>query len=157
MTRGELATMPGTKKKRPYAVISVLLLGFVFLVAFWVTFYTSGDVRVTSDESYLAFEKSFLLADAWLAVCCLFGATGLWIRREYGFLFGLLAASSSLFLGLMDVCFNLNAGIYFLDGWQVWLQVLINIYSLGGGVFVAVVLWVRRTDLLDDRTYRAEA
>jgi len=73
-------------------------------------YFTSGDVQVRHDEVYLAFENAFPLADAWMAFCALLGAIGLWQRRNWGFLFGLLAASSAIFLGLMAVLFNLQQG-----------------------------------------------
>ncbi|KPK44370.1 MAG: hypothetical protein AMK72_12135 [Planctomycetes bacterium SM23_25] len=134
--------------RRPVAVVGLLILGFLALVAYWVDFYAWGDVQVRGDKAYLTFQKAFALADAWLAVCSLAAAVGLLLRREWGFLFGLLAASSAIFLGLMDVCFNLNEGIYLLRGAAVWIEVAINVTCLSFGVFIIAVLWLRRADLL---------
>lgn len=123
-------------------------MAFLALVGYWVDFYARGDVQVRTDEVYLTFQKAFVLADGWLAVCSIIAAVGLWLRREWGFLFGLLGASSSIFLGLMDVCFNLNEGIYLLSGVQVWIEVAINVTTLSFGVFIITVLWLGRADLL---------
>ena len=134
--------------RRPILVIGVLVFGFLALVAYWSVFYTSGAVRARTDVVYLTFQKSFLLADAWLAACCAAGAVGLWRRREWGVLFGLLAASSSIFLGLMDVCFNLNERMYEQGGAAMWIETVINAATLALGVVIAAVLWSRRDRLL---------
>jgi hypothetical protein len=137
-----------TAGRRPVLVVGVLVFGFLALVAYWSVFYTSGAVQARTDVVYLTFQKSFLLADAWLAACCLAGAVGLWRRREWGFLFGLLAASSSIFLGLMDVCFNLNEGMYWRGGVEMWIETGINALNLTFGAVIAAVLWSRREGLL---------
>lgn len=137
-----------TASKRPVLVIGVLAFGFVALVAYWSVFYTSGAVQARTDVVYLTFQKSFLLADAWLAVCCAVGAIGLWRRRAWGVLFGLFAASSSIFLGLMDVCFNLNEAMYQRGGGAMWLETGINAANLTFGAVIAAVLWSRRHGLL---------
>jgi len=122
--------MKSTPKGLP-AISGLLLFAFFATVAYWVVFFTSGDVQVRSDEVYLAFERAFPLADAWMALCALAGAVGLWQRRAWGFLFGLLAASSAIFLGLLDVLFNRNQGIYALGGMETALEIAINLLTLG--------------------------
>jgi hypothetical protein len=137
-----------TAGRRPVLVIGVLVFGFLALVAYWSVFYTSGAVQTRTDVVYLTFQRSFLLADAWLAACCAAGAVGLWRRRGWGVLFGLLAASSSIFLGLMDVCFNLNEAMYQRGGGAMWIEIGINAANLTFGVVIAAVLWSRRDGLL---------
>ena len=137
-----------TAGRRPVLVIGVLVFGFLALVAYWSVFYTSGAVQARTDVVYLTFQRSFVLADAWLAACCAAGAVGLWRRREWGVLFGLLAASSSIFLGLMDVCFNLNEAMYQRGGGAMWIEIGINVANLTFGVVIAAVLWSRRNGLL---------
>ena len=100
-----------------------------------------------NDPIYLAFESSFPLADGWMALCALIGAIGLWRRKDWGFLFGLLLGSSSIFLGLMDVLFNLNEGNYALGGPEMAIEVAINLATLSLGTVVIVYLWRNRSKL----------
>lgn len=128
-------------------IIGLLLFTFAATLAYWIIYFTSGDVQVRHDEVYLAFENAFPLADSWMAICALLGAIGLWKKQNWGVLFGLLAASSAIFLGLMDVLFNLQQGIYAIGGVETALEVAINLLTLGLGPVIIVYLWKNRLAL----------
>jgi len=83
-----------------------------------------------------------------MSLCALLGAIGLWRGRSWGFLFALLAASSSIFLGLMDVTFNLNQGIYAIAGTETLIEILINLATLLLGPVIIVYLWKNRQQLI---------
>jgi hypothetical protein len=129
-------------------IITMLLFAFIATLAYWIVYFTSGDVQVRQDPVYIAFENSFPAADAWMGLCALIGAVGLWRRRSWGFLFGLLAASSMIFLGLMDVAFNLNEGIYAIGGSETVIEVAINLLCLTAGPVLIYYLWKNRSTLL---------
>jgi len=129
-------------------IIALLCFAFVATLAYWIVFFTSGDVQVRTDDVYIAFEKAFPPADAWMALCALLGAIGLWRGRSWGFLFALLAASSSIFLGLMDMTFNLNQGIYAIGGAETLIEILINLATLLLGPVIIIYLWKNRQQLL---------
>jgi hypothetical protein len=61
--------------------------------------------------------------------------------KKLGVLFGLLAASSAIFLGLMDVLFNLQQGIYAIGGVETTIEMAINLLTLGMGPVIIVYLW----------------
>jgi uncharacterized membrane protein (DUF2068 family) len=132
-----------------------LAAGYLALVAvatalYWVDFFTSGGVHVRDDAVYVAFEKAFPLADAWMAACSLLGAIGLWRRRAWGLLFGLLAGSAQVFLACMDVLFNVNEGNYAIASGAMAIEILINIGLLVGASLLIAFLWRRRTELLHE-------
>ena len=131
-------------------IIGILLFTALATVAFWTVFFTSGDVQVRQDEVYLAFERAFPLADAWMAACALLGAIGLWRRRNWGFLFGLLAASSAIFLGLLDLLFALNEGTLTAGGFEAVMEIAIILFTLIVGPVVIVYLWKNRSALVCD-------
>ena len=132
------------KKSSERIIIGLLFLAFAAPLVYWIVFYTTGGTQIRQDAVYLAFEKSFPVADTWMALCALTGAIGLWKRKSWGFLFGLLAASSAIFLGLMDLTFNLNEGIYAIPGLETTIEVLINLLTLGLGPVVIYYLWKYR-------------
>lgn len=124
--------------------IAYLLLAAAGTVAYWTLFFTSGAVHVRGDAAYLAFERAFPLADAWMAACALLAAIGLWRRRPWGLLFGLLAGSSLVFLGCMDVLWNLNEGSYSIASGAMAAEVAINVFCLVGGPWLITYLWRHR-------------
>ncbi len=128
-------------------IIGVLFLACFATVAYWAVFFTTGEVQARNDLVYMAFERSFPLADGWMALCALIGAIGLWRRKDWGFLFGLLSGSSSIFLGLMDVLFNLNEGNYTLGGAEMAVEIAINMATLSLGTGVILYLWRNRSKL----------
>ena len=134
---------PGTHAAAGYLAVTAVLT-----TLYWIDFFTSGGVHVRDDAVYLAFEKAFPLADAWMAACSLLGAIGLWRRRSWGLLFGLLAGSAQVFLACMDVLFNFNEGNYAIASAAMAAEILINLGLLIGAPLLIVFLWRQRHALL---------
>jgi len=124
--------------------IGYLVVTGVGTLLYWLDFFTSGRLHVRTDAVYLAFERAFPLADAWMAACALAGAVGLARRRPWGLLFGLLAASSQVFLALIDVLFNLNEGNYSIAAGGMAFEFLINVVLLVGAPWLITWLWRNR-------------
>ncbi len=124
--------------------IAYLVVAGIGTTAYWIVFFTSGAVQVTSDAGYLAFERAFPLADGWMAACALVAALGLARGRPWGLLFGLLAGSSIVFLGCMDVLYNLNEGTYSVGSAAMWAEVAINAFCLLGAPWLILHLWRHR-------------
>lgn len=130
------------------AVVVLLLLTAIATAAYWIAFFTTDALHVRGDAAYIAFEKAFPLADAWMAACAALGALGLWRGRPWGWLCALLAASSLVYLGCMDVLFNLNAGHYSIASGAMVAEILINAWSLACGLLLVAYLWSHRGVLL---------
>jgi hypothetical protein len=77
-----------------------------------------------------------------MSVCSVVAAVGLLTGAGYGPAFGLLAAGSLIFLGLLDVSFNLENGLYrrLPASGQMWAELVINVWSLGLGTWLVVYL-----------------
>jgi len=129
------------------AAVGYLAVAAVGTTAYWIVFFTSGAVQVQDDAAYLAFEKAFPLADGWMAACAALAAVGLWRGRPWGLLFGLLAASSLVFLGCMDILWNLNTGSYAIASGAMTAEIVINVFCLAGGVLLIPYLWRNRRSL----------
>ncbi|HEY94417.1 MAG TPA: hypothetical protein G4O15_05715 [Dehalococcoidia bacterium] len=124
--------------------ISVLLLGTaVGLIYYWYDFFTKGSVPVIDEDWYIKFEKTFPVADIWTAVCAIIGAVGLLTDNNFGPFFTLLTGSSLLFLGLMDVTFNVQNKLYqyIKKSGQMKFVVFINIWTIGFGISCILLMW----------------
>lgn len=129
-----------------FIAFSVLLIGTAIgLIYYWIDFYIKGRVQVVNEDWYVRFEKAFTAADLWTAVCALVGAIGLLAGQTYGAIFTLITASSLIFLGLMDVTFNIQNNLYRLIGTsgQMKFELIINLWTLGLGIALIVYFWPR--------------
>lgn len=114
------------------------------IVLFWVAFYTFGLSHIPDPrlrEVYLAFESAFPVADLCLASVLLRGGLGLLRRRSAGVLFSLLGGGALVFLGLLDVSFNAQHGMYRLGFEEAFVNGAINIVCLGYGIFLVLAVW----------------
>jgi len=131
-------------------IISVLIglnvFAAVATVLYWIAFFTMPEAIQTrpGDPVYLAFELAFPLADSWLVVAATLGAIGLWKMRDWGFLFTLLAGSAAIFLGLMDLLFDLENGIFVPLTFEALTELAIVVLLLSLGPFAIVATWRQR-------------
>ena len=142
--------MPESSEPRGRAaVIALCVVGALATLAYWVIWYGVNRDWLASahTESYYVFENSFPIADAWLAVSFTLAAWALWKRRESALLWLLLGGSAALYLGGMDVLFDLENGIYHAptgDWGSVAVEIVINLFCLIGGGVAIVYGWRAR-------------
>jgi len=138
--------------KRPtgLTVTAVLmLLTTVGTLLFWVTFFANLEAQrsgylASQCDAWFAWEMSFPLADAWMAVTAILGAVGLWRMRPTGLLFGLVSGGAMVFLGLMDALFFLENGLYLPLTGEVAVELFIHIWTAAFGLFAIAYVWSRR-------------
>jgi len=129
-----------------FIVFSVLLIGTAIgLIYYRIDFYIKGGVQAVNEGWYIRFQKAFTAADLWTAACALVGAVGLLTGQTYGVIFTFITASSLIFLGLMDVTFNIQNKLYRLIGksGQIKFELFINLWALGLGTTLIVLFWPR--------------
>ncbi len=121
----------------------------VGIISFWIAFFWANLVSIDDPhlkEIYLAFESAFPVADISLSIVLIIGGIGLLKKMPFGFLFSLLGGASLIFLGLLDISFNTQHGIYLLGIGEAILNIFINLLCLGGGIFLIFTIWKNRTD-----------
>jgi hypothetical protein len=149
--KDERARVPRAGERR--FMIGLLWFGAVAIVAYWVIWFgVNRSWLATADTpSYYAFENAFPLSDGWVAVTGGLAAVSLQRRRPEALLWMLVAGSAIVFLGGMDVLFDLENGIYVHgDPGNVAVEGLINFGCLAGGAAVMRFAWRYRQALLAD-------
>jgi hypothetical protein len=124
-------------------VLAVLLLvTAVGTAAYWVDFFWHGSVHVVEEEWYIRFERSFPVADGFMAASAAAAGVGLIGGAAWAEALGLVAAGGLVFLGLMDVTFNVDNGLYrrLADSGAMRAELVVNVWTLGVGAFVMLVL-----------------
>jgi hypothetical protein len=121
--------------------IAVLeLLTGVGLILFWIGFFTIGLAPKNPPQGYLAYEHSFPLPDGLLAILLLAAGTLLLLNNPLGSHLSLIAAGALVFLGVLDFSFNIQNGVYKLSKSDLVLNAFLNIWCVGFGVAIAVMI-----------------
>jgi hypothetical protein len=125
-------------------VVGVLLLvGSAVTLFYWWSYFSGGDVMVLHDRWYTAFESSFPVADAWMALCMAIAGVGFIAPRRFAAPFGLMAGATLLYLVAMDITFDVENDMYAIavanDAMK--FEVFINITTFFLAMVTLVVSW----------------
>lgn len=151
------ATLPETTDHfelwRPRVTAWLIFVAAV-LVVYWLAWFTDRSI-VASDHSaqYVSFEQSFPLADAWLLAAVLMAAIQLWRRQPSASMWLVLVGGAGVYLGALDVLYDLQHGIY-AKGSGGAIELAINLITVVSSIGVIKFGWGVRHWLLD---YRLEA
>jgi len=117
------------------AILQLLLaVGFI---GFWVIFYFTEYKKPTMNESSFTHEKSFPLPDlGWITPCLFIAGIGILIGCKFGFFFSALAGSGMIFLGLIDLAYDIQNKFYTPIGIVIILIMLI------GGPILILFAWL---------------
>lgn len=133
------------KPRRIIPAVAIMELAVAFgIIAFWVAFFSTDMVDIRDSrlkEVYLAFESAFPVADLYLSIMLIIGGIGLMRKRFSGYLFSLMGGASLIFLGLLDISFNAQQGIYFIGLGEAVLNVFINLLCVGFGFYLVRSIW----------------
>jgi len=121
------------------------------IISFWVSFFSTDMVNIADKqlkEIYLAFEHAFPIPDLWLSISLITGGIGLLRVKAFGLLFSLLGGASLIFLGLVDISFNVQQKIYQIGLSEAIMNGFINLLCLGFGIFLIIFVW-KSKDILN--------
>jgi hypothetical protein len=130
-------------------LVIVMLVGALVLdAAYWSIWFTQRDWIASDDtQAYYDFENAFPLADLWLGVAALLALVTL-VRRQPSALLWLVATGGAgLYLGCMDLLYDLEHDIFTQGGGGAFEAVIVAVTW----VFSITVLryaWTRRGELL---------
>jgi hypothetical protein len=130
---------PTPRPDRVHAVL--MMLAAAGTVAYWVGYFASGAVRTATDPVYLGFEDAFPLADAYMSAAFVGSAILLLRGRALAVPFGIAAGGAMVFLGCMDVLFNLEHAKYRAMTAEMSIETAINVACFVFGPFTVVRLW----------------
>jgi hypothetical protein len=120
-------------------VVTVMLVVAILLdAAYWTIWFTRRDwIASETTQAYYDFENAFPLADLWLGLACLLALVTL-VRRHPTALFWLVAVGSAgLYLGSMDLLYDVEHGIFTKGGGGAFEAVIVAVTW----VFSITVLW----------------
>ncbi len=135
-------------------VIGIGIFGFVILTAYWLIWFTAPQFiqSRTPDAAdytiYIVFQQAFPLADFYVAVAALIGAIGLFKMKSWGFLSMLLGSGGLIFLGLMDLLYDLEHKMFIPLNAESTMELVIVILTFVLGSIIVTLLWKHRKEFL---------
>lgn len=112
--------------------------------AYWIEFFTSGRVRTSEDQSYVDFERAFPLADGYMSAVYAATAWLLWRQKPGAVPAGLAAGGAMVFLGCMDLLYDLQHGKFRDRTPEMAVEAGIVAFSLTFGPYTMRRLWRAR-------------
>ena len=93
-------------------IMGILQIIWVILfIGFWLSFYLTEYKKGKMSEVDYKHELSFPLPDlGWITPNLIIAAIGTFMDQPFGYFFSALAGSGMMFLGFIDLAFNLQNG-----------------------------------------------
>jgi hypothetical protein len=129
--------------------IENLLLGAIALdIVYWTLWFTDRSaIASLSSEAYYQFENAFPLADAWLGGLCILAWIALRRRHPSALLWLIAAGGAGLYLGSMDVLYDLQHSIFAKSAGGAF-EFLIVALTWSFSITALVWSWRHREELL---------
>ena len=130
-------------------VVVAMLVGALLLdAAYWTIWFTNRDWIASEDtQAYYDFENAFPLADLWLGIAALLALVTLVRRRPSALLWLIATGAAGLYLGSMDLLYDLEHNIFSKGGggaFEAVIVVLTWVFS----ITLLRYAWTRRGELL---------
>ncbi|WP_455464382.1 hypothetical protein [Candidatus Hodarchaeum mangrovi] len=117
-------------------IVTLEIVGSIAIIGFWIGWFLDIFKSIPSSEElypiYFAFESSFPLPDLWIVLLLLISAYSIFSNKPYKSQLAASAGGGLVFLGLIDISFNIQQNIYSYDVFNV----VINIFSLSLGIIL---------------------
>jgi hypothetical protein len=120
------------------AVPILAILTAVGLVLFWIGFFTVGLAPENPPAGYFAYEHSFPPPDITLAIVLLIGAVLCLKGRMQGTTILAAGGGALVFLGILDMSFNFQNGMYSISVMDMILNAFINLWCVIFGALIVV-------------------
>jgi hypothetical protein len=122
------------------AIAVLELLTGVGLILYWIGFFTIGLAPKNPPKGYMEYEHSFPLPDGLLSILLLAAGILLLLNNPWGSHLSLISAGALVFLGVLDFSFNIQNGIYKISKSDLVLNAFLNIWCVGFGVAIAIII-----------------
>jgi hypothetical protein len=129
--------------------VIVMLVGAILLdIAYWSIWFAHRDwIASEQTQAYVDFENAFPLADLWLGLACLLALVTVVRRRPTALLWLVATGAAGLYLGCMDLLYDLEHDIFAKGGGGAFEAVIVAITWIFS-ITVLRFAWTRRGELL---------
>ena len=129
-------------------VIVMLVVAIALDAAYWSIWFTRRDwIASEHTQAYYDFENAFPLADLWLGLACLLALVTVVRRRPTALLWLVATGAAGLYLGSMDLLYDLEHDIFGKGGGGAFEAVIVAV-TWTFSIIVLRFAWMHRGELL---------
>ncbi|MHA1265346.1 MAG: hypothetical protein ACTSRS_08950 [Candidatus Helarchaeota archaeon] len=122
------------------AILELILAAGIII--FWINFFKVEVHNPNKSEAYFSHEKSFPLADlGWLTPTLIISAIGLFLQERFGVFFTILAGSAAIFLGVLDLSYNIQQRAT-ISQKEFIANLILNLVVLIAGIIFSIYGWL---------------
>lgn len=137
---------------RALKVMSWLLIIMAILtIVYWILFHMTSIFWVKDVEMFKNFKAPFLLGSIWLIIVSLTAGIQLLVQKEDALVYGILAGSTLVAMGLIQIHFNIMQGVYSKLGLAMGIETFINLAAIIFGGYIITFFWNNREHILEHR------
>ena len=141
---------------RPYAArgmrrvaAALLITGVANTIVYAEMIPRGYPLRPGHPEAFRDLQRAMTWADAYMTLMVLAGAVGLWSDRSWGRLFGIAGGSALVYMGILDVAFLTQHGMYARPDSVMLMMIVVDAWALGVGTWIVFTLM--RTSIEQER------
>jgi hypothetical protein len=123
------------------AAASLLVIGAVNTLFYARLIALDYPLRPGHPAAFRDLSQAATWADGWMGLMAIAGAIGLLRGRAWGRLFGIVAAAALLHMGLLDVAFFAQHGMYARLDPVIAEMIVVDLGAFACGVFLITFLW----------------
>jgi hypothetical protein len=129
-------------------VVVMLVVAILLDAAYWTIWHTNREwIASEHTQAYYDFENAFPLADLWLGLACLLALVALVRRHPTALLWLVATGAAGLYLGSMDLMYDLEHDIFTRGGGGAVEAVIVALTWIFS-ITVLRFAWTRRGELL---------
>ncbi len=132
---------PTAQDRTRRRVTGATVIGGAAIVTFWLLYFLANDWLGLIDPSVALFEEAFVLADTVLAGLLFGTAVSLKRRNPSGPFLLAIAASMTVYLGMLDATFYGRNGLFYPLGVEAVFELVVISMCIGGGAYGLSVAW----------------
>ncbi|MBI5503163.1 MAG: hypothetical protein HY899_00065 [Deltaproteobacteria bacterium] len=125
---------------------ALLVTGVVNTIVYAVMIARGYQLAPGHPEAFRDLQRAMTWADGYMTIAVLAGGTGLWLGRWWGRLLGVVGAAALFYMGILDVAFLAQHGMYAHFDHVVLIMIVVDAWALGVGAWIVFTLMETSTE-----------
>ncbi len=124
------------------AALALLITGLVNTMVYTDMISRGYPLQPGHPEAFRDLQRAMTFSDAAMTLAVLAGAAGLWLNRSWGRLFGVAGATALVYMGILDVAFLGQHGMYGRLDSVVRMMIVVDAWAIGVGTWIVFTLGI---------------